>query len=86
MSFPTYGDATVAYQVKLPVSYSGLNIDVYVDLIVSIKGPASAQMSFESVDQPFPTDQAQHYTDLVVGRLRTPESREACEARLNSSD
>jgi hypothetical protein len=68
-SFPTYGDATVAYQVKFPISYSGLNIDAYVDLIASAKGRAAVLMSFQSVGQPFPTDQAQHYTDLVVGRL-----------------
>ena len=69
MSFPQFGDKSIAYQVKVPVSYSGLNIDVYEDIIFSIKGRADAAMSFEGVTDPFPVDQAEHYTGLVVGRL-----------------
>ena len=69
MSFPTYGDATVAYRVKVPVSYSGLSIDAYIDVVASIKGRSAVTMLFEGVTQPFPTDQEQHYTDVVVGRL-----------------
>lgn len=69
MSFPAYGDGTVAYQLKVPVSYSGLNIDLYLDAVASIKGRAAVTMYFEGVSRPFPTNQEQHYTDLVVSRL-----------------
>jgi hypothetical protein len=69
MSFPQFGDKSIAYQVKVPVSYQSLSIDAYVDIILSIKGRADAAMSFEGVTNPFPVDQAEHYTGLVVGRL-----------------
>jgi hypothetical protein len=70
MSFPTYGDKTIAYQLKVPVDYKGLSLAFYEDAIVVIKGRADVVMSFEnSPTDPFPTDQEQHYTGLVVGRL-----------------
>jgi hypothetical protein len=69
MSFPQFGDSSVAYQVKVPVSYKGLDITVYLDDIFSIKGRAGVDMTFEAVLQPFASDQEQHYTSLVVGRL-----------------
>jgi hypothetical protein len=69
MSFPPYGDQSIAYQVKIPVTASGLSISVYVDEIVVIKGRADVAMSFQGSPSPVPTDQEQHYTDLVVGRL-----------------
>ncbi len=69
MSFPQFGEKSVAYQVKVPISYSSLSIDAYVDIIYSIKGRAGVAMEFEGVTDPFPVDQAEHYTGLVVGRL-----------------
>jgi hypothetical protein len=69
MSFPTYGDKTIAYQLKIPFDYSGLSLAVYLDVISLIKGRADVVMSFENSPDPFPTDQEQHYTELVVGRL-----------------
>jgi hypothetical protein len=69
MSFPQVGDSSVAYQVKVPISYQGLNVTAYLDLIFSIKGRADVEMSFEGVSDPFPTVQEQHYTELVVNRL-----------------
>lgn len=69
MSFPQFGDKSVAYQVDIPIKYSGLNIDALVDFIFAVKGRAAANMSFESTGTAFPTDQEQHYTALVVNRL-----------------
>jgi hypothetical protein len=69
MSFPQFGDKSIAYQVKVPISYSSLSIDAYLDVIYSIKGRAGVSMEFEGVTDPFPVDQAEHYTGLVVGRL-----------------
>jgi hypothetical protein len=69
MSFPTFGDRTVAYQLKVPISYSGLSFALYLDEISVIKGRADVAMSFQAATSPFPTDQEQHYTGLVVGRL-----------------
>jgi hypothetical protein len=69
MSFPTYGDQSIAYQVSLPITYMGLSPTVYLDLVIAIKGRADVLMQFESVFTPFAVDQAQHYTGLVVNRL-----------------
>jgi hypothetical protein len=69
MSFPTYGDKTIAYQLKIPVDYNGLSFAAYLDVISVIKGRADVVMSFENSTDPFPTDQEQHYTGLVVGRV-----------------
>jgi hypothetical protein len=69
MSLPTFGDRSTAYQVKIPITYKGLDLAAYVDLVVSIKGRASVAMTFEGNGNPFPTDEEQHYTSLVVSRL-----------------
>jgi hypothetical protein len=69
MSFPTYGDKTIAYQLKIPVDYNGLSFAAYLDVISVIKGRGDVAMSFENSNDPYPTDQEQHYTGLVVGRL-----------------
>jgi hypothetical protein len=69
MSFPTYGDKSIAYQLSIPISYSGLSLAAYADEIVVIKGRADVIMSFQNSNDPFPTDQEQHYTGVVVGRL-----------------
>jgi hypothetical protein len=69
MSFPQFGDKSVAYQLKVSVSFQSLSIDAYVDIIFVLKGRAGVTMYFEGVSNPFPIGQAQHYTGLVVGRL-----------------
>jgi hypothetical protein len=69
MSFPTYGDKTIGYRLKIPIDYSGQSLATYEDLVVVIKGRADVVMAFNSSTDPFPTDQEQHYTELVVGRL-----------------
>ena len=69
MSFPQVGDKSIAYQIDVPVSYGGLSLHAYLDEIFVIKGRASTAMTFQGSSEPFPVDQAQHYTELVVGRL-----------------
>jgi hypothetical protein len=69
MSFPTYGDKSIAYQVKIPVTLKSFPATVYLDEIIAIKGRSGVDMSFQATVTPFPTDQEQHYTELVVGRL-----------------
>jgi hypothetical protein len=36
VSFPTYGERTIAYQVKVPVDVNDLNLPAYLDLIVVV--------------------------------------------------
>jgi hypothetical protein len=69
MSFSTFGDKTVPYRVMVPVNANDQSIDLYFDLVATIKGRAVVLMGFFGADNPFPIDQEQHYTGLVVGRL-----------------
>jgi hypothetical protein len=69
MSFPTFGDRSIALRTQIPVSYQGLNLSYCLDLIFSIKGRADVGMQFLSTVTPFPADQEEHYTGLIVSRL-----------------
>jgi hypothetical protein len=69
MSFPSYGSKSIAYQVKIPVTLKSFPATVYLDEIIVIEGRAAVAMSFQATVSPFRTDQEQHYTGLVVGRL-----------------
>jgi hypothetical protein len=69
MSFPTFGGKTVPYRITLSASVNDQSIDMYFDLVAAIKGRAVALVIFFGGDNPFPIDQEQHYTGLVVGRL-----------------
>jgi hypothetical protein len=70
MSFPTIGDESIAYRVTVPINLkSGLSISVYYDHVTARKGRAGAELDFEGIGTPFPSDQAEHYTTLVVDRM-----------------
>jgi hypothetical protein len=69
MSFPTFGDKTIAYRVTVPIQYGPVTVNAYIDTVFAIKGRAGVQMAFQGLDTPFPVDDEQHYTETVVGRL-----------------
>jgi hypothetical protein len=69
LSFPQIGDRSTAYQAAIPISYKGLNVKSLVDEVFVIKGRASVDLSFEAAGSAVPTNQQQHYTQLVVNRL-----------------
>jgi hypothetical protein len=69
MSFPTFGDESVAYRVTIPVNTKSLTVSFYLDTVTARKGRAGAGLDFEGVGTPFPSDQEEHYTTLVVDRM-----------------
>jgi hypothetical protein len=69
MSSPTLGDESVAYRITVPVNTKITTVPIYVDVIVVRKGRAAAELDFEAVHTPFPTDQEDHFVGLVVGRM-----------------
>lgn len=68
-SFPVIGDKTVAYEMTLPFTISGVTQTIYADLVVSVKGRAAALISTLGIGAQFPTTDTQRYMSLVVGRL-----------------
>ncbi len=69
MSFPLYGDQSVAYRAVIPVSYNALNISIYADFIVLRKGRAHAALSFESSVTPVDSTTEERLTALTLRRL-----------------
>jgi hypothetical protein len=69
MSFPSYGDQTVAYRSTIPISYDGLNPSVYADFVITRKGRALAALLFESTVTPPDSSLEEQLTGIVVGRL-----------------
>jgi hypothetical protein len=69
LSFPTVGDKTVAYQVAIPIQYSGLTITLYADLVFMQKGRALASMNYEAASSPFDSTQEEQLATLTAGRL-----------------
>jgi hypothetical protein len=69
ISYPTVGDATVAYRVALPLEAAGERSTVYTDFVVAIKGRARTMLAFLSLGSPFPSDLAAQLTQAVVERL-----------------
>jgi hypothetical protein len=69
MSFPAFGDQSIAYRVTIPVNVKGLTVSLYLDIISATKGRAGAELDFEGVGTPIASDQEEHYVGLVVGRM-----------------
>jgi len=67
--FPTVGDRTVAYRTTVSINGPAGSVNTYSDLVMAIRGRASIEMAFNSINTPFPTDQERHYVQTVVARL-----------------
>lgn len=68
-SFPTMGERTVAFRATVPVRFGGLDLNLYADFVLALKGRAAALLFFSDVGSPFPTEQALRLTKIVVDRL-----------------
>lgn len=69
MSFPPYGDQSIAYRITIPISYKGLNPSVYLDIVGVRRGRATTGLYFEGVGSPFDSTMEQQLTALTVSRL-----------------
>ena len=66
---PPAGDELVAYRVTVPLTVSGVDVDAFVDVVVVRSGGSLSGFTFQSVFEPFPADEVEHYIDVVVERL-----------------
>ncbi len=66
---PPAGDELVAYRVTVPLTVSGVDVDAFVDVVVVRSGGSLSGFTFQSVFEPFPADEVDHYVDVVVERL-----------------
>ncbi|HZQ85874.1 MAG TPA: hypothetical protein VFA83_13590 [Acidimicrobiales bacterium] len=69
MSFPSFGDESIAYRMTVPVNLKNLTLSIYLDIVTARKGRAGAELDFEGAGTPFPSDREEHYVGLVIGRL-----------------
>jgi hypothetical protein len=69
LSLPQFGDKSVVYEFQIPITDNGREATAYLDGMYSIKGRARVSATFGAEGDPFPTDQIQHYSELVVSRL-----------------
>jgi hypothetical protein len=69
MSFPTYGDQSIAYRITIPISYKGLSPSAYLDIVAVRKGRATTGLYFEGEASPFDATMEQQLTGLTVARL-----------------
>ena len=63
------GDELVAYRVTLPLTVSEIDVEAFVDVVVVRSGGSLAGFTFQSVFEPFPADEVEHYIDVAVSRL-----------------
>ena len=54
---------------RRPINVDAVTISLYVDIVTARNGRAGAELDFEGVETPFPSDQQEHYAGLVVGRI-----------------
>jgi hypothetical protein len=66
---PPAGDELVAYRVTVPLTVSGVDVDVFVDVVVVRSGGSLSGFTFQSVFEPFPADEVEHYIAVAVERL-----------------
>jgi len=69
MSFPSYGDRSSAFRVTIPISFNGLTLSGYFDLIVVQKARAVISLQFFGNESPFDASMEQQLTGAVVGRV-----------------
>ena len=69
LPFQTLGDQTSAYEVTQPITFSGANYTVYVDLVGVLKGRSIDVMSFEGLTKPFDSALEKTLAVASFGRL-----------------
>ncbi|HET6810311.1 MAG TPA: hypothetical protein VFH50_04810 [Acidimicrobiales bacterium] len=69
LSFPTSGDATVAYRFEVPIEGAGSPLTVYGDFVFAAKGRAGTVLTVESQAAPPDRTLEQKLVSTVVDRL-----------------
>ena len=63
------GDELAGYRVTLPLKVFETDVEAFVDFVVVRAGGSLAGFTFQSVFEPFPADEVEHYIDVAVARL-----------------
>lgn len=63
------GDELAGYRVTLALAASGITLDAFVDIVIVRSGGSVSGLSFQSVFEPLPADDVEHYIDVVVARM-----------------
>lgn len=63
------GDQLVAYRVTIPISVEALAIDFFIDIVLARQGRSIASVQFESVIEPYATEELDRIVALAVSRL-----------------
>ena len=63
------GDELAGYRITLALTVSGVTVDAFVDVVIVRSGGSVAGFTFQSVFDPFPAAEVEHYIDLAVDRL-----------------
>jgi hypothetical protein len=63
------GDELTAYRVTIPMTVSGLTLDVFVDIVAVRSGGSIAGLTFQSVFEPFTPEDVEQYLTVAVERL-----------------
>lgn len=69
MSFPPFGNRSIAYRLTLPFSFNGLNIDGYFDIVVVQQGRVAITLQFFGISSPFDSAMEQRLMTLTLNRV-----------------
>lgn len=69
ISFGDLGDETVAYRATIPLSASGIDVDVYFDIVAVRVGRVGIEAQFQSTFSPFSTDEAERLVGIMIDRI-----------------
>ncbi len=63
------GDELAGYRITLALTVSGATVDAFVDVVIVRSGGSVAGFTFQSIFDPFPPAEIEHYIDLAIERL-----------------
>lgn len=67
---PSQGDQSLAFRITASVSHAGLDIPVYVDVVIVLSGNSAVILDFESGLAPFPASKEALITGKAMARLK----------------
>jgi hypothetical protein len=63
------GDEVVGYRATVPIETPSITVDSYIDIVAVRVGGSLSGLTFQSVFEPFPTADLDHYLAVAVERL-----------------
>lgn len=69
LQVPAVGDDAAGYRIVVPLTTQGISFDIILDAVVIRSAGALAGVSFQSVLEPFATEDIDHYVELAAERL-----------------